>query len=152
MFRTMLMLLVMLSAPLGAVAQERPNLAPPGWTLAPEDPRWKGQRYVSPDGTAWLATYAVPVMGSAQQHVEAFSRGEGERITYHRRTKNFIAVSGYKGDRIFYRKSNLACGGDRWHSIALEYPARDRRKMDPIVTHIAHGMSRYDRDCRSSRG
>ena len=91
--------------------------------------------------------HASPVQGSVRQEMDAIAFRDGERVTYHRRTRSFIAVSGYKGDRIFYRKSNLACDGQRWHHVALEYPAADKRKMDRTVTWIAHGMNRYD-ECR----
>jgi hypothetical protein len=32
----------------------------------------------------------------------------------------------------------------------LEYPAEDKRKMDALVTRVAHGMNRFDHDCRGS--
>jgi hypothetical protein len=142
-------LVLLLAAPAAAEAQRRPDIVPPGWSQVPDDPQWKVRRYVSPDGSAWLAVSASPATGrSLRAHMDALASGEGERITYQRRTSNFIAVSGFKGDRIFYRKSNLACGGTRWHHIALEYPADDKRRMDALVTHIAHGLNRYDDDCR----
>jgi hypothetical protein len=34
-----------------------------------------------------------------------------ERITYERQGQTWIVASGYHGDRIFYRKAMLACGG-----------------------------------------
>ena len=142
-------LVLLLAGTVAADAQRRPTIVPPGWTQAPDDPQFRGRRYVSPDGSAWLAVTATSAAGhSLREHMDAVAYGEGERITYQRRTRNFIAVSGFKGDRIFYRKGNLACGGTRWHHVALEYPAEDKRRMDALVTHIAHGMNRYDDDCR----
>lgn len=79
--------------------------------------------------------------------MDAIAYKEGERITYSRRARNWIAVSGFRGNRIFYRKSNLACGGTRWHTVELEYARTDKRKMDSLVTHIAHGMNHYGDDC-----
>ena len=130
-----------------AYAQYR-DIVPPDWRLAPDEPGWTGRRYFSPDGSAWLAVYASPAGDrAAAEHIDKVLFASGEQITYQRRARNFVAVSGYKGDRIFYRKSNLACQGARWHTIALEYPAQSKRLMDAVVTRIAHGMNDYDRDC-----
>jgi hypothetical protein len=49
---------------------------------------------------------------------------DGEELTQVRRQRNWISVSGFRGDRIFYRQALLACAGDRWHQIAFEYPSR----------------------------
>jgi hypothetical protein len=153
MMLRLLALVLVLAGTAAAEAQRRPNIVPPGWSQAPDDPQWRGRRYVSPDGSAWLAVYASPAADrSLREHMDAVAHGDGERITYQRRTRNFIAVSGFKGDRIFYRKGNLACGGTRWHHIALEYPAEHKRRMDGLVTHIAHGLNHYDDDCRRRRG
>jgi hypothetical protein len=45
---------------------------------------------------------------------------EGHRTL--RRETDWLAVSGFKGDRIFYRKAVIACGGTVWHHIEFEYP------------------------------
>jgi serine/threonine-protein kinase len=137
---------------MAAAAQPRPKMIPPGWQEVREDPQWRGRRFVSPDGSAWFAVSAAPAADrSLREHMDRVAYREGERITYQRRTRGFIAVSGFKGDRIFYRRANLACGGTRWHHIALEYPAEDKRKMDALVTHISHGLQHYDDDCRPRR-
>jgi len=44
-----------------------------------------------------------------------------------------LAASGFKGDLLFYRKAALACGGDRWHHVAFEYPANAKRSMQDFV-------------------
>jgi hypothetical protein len=146
--RVALTLLLLLGSASFAGAQQRPSLVPPGWVQ--ETPATPGAtvRFVSPDRSAWIAFSDTPAdrRGHAPAMVDA-----GERVTYKRSTPGFVAVSGFRGDRIFYRKSNLACGGSRWHQIALEYPAQDKRKMDGLVTRVAHGMNRHDDDdCASS--
>lgn len=135
----------------GADAQRRPTIIPPAWSEASNDGRWPGRRFVSPDGSAWLALYASPLARSSRDHMDAIAHREGERITYHRRARNWIAVSGFTGNRIFYRKSNLACRGTRWHNVELEYPIEDKRKMDSLVTHIAHSMNHYGDNCAQRR-
>lgn len=125
----------------------RESLVPLSWTEEGRTSQSEPLQYTSPDGTASLTLHATPAAHRSPVKVTA---REGERITYQRVTPRFVAVSGFKGDRIFYRKSNLACGGTRWHHIALEYDARDKRKLDAMVTRIAHGMNRYDSDCKGS--
>jgi hypothetical protein len=110
----------------------RPNAAaviPPGWRLQPDE-----GRYVSPDGSSWFAPHASPV-GSEPiaAHMDRIARQEGETVTYFRREADWIAVSGFKAGRIFYRKAVLACGGKVWHHIEFEYPAALKRRMDPFV-------------------
>jgi hypothetical protein len=133
-----------------AVAQHRPGMTiPEGWVEQPRQSNTEPLKFTSPDGTAWLTLYGTPAEKSRRNN-NAFEIADGERVTYKRSTPRFVAVSGFRGDRIFYRKKNLACRGTRWHHIALEYKAEDKRKMDALVTQVAHGMNRFDHDCRGS--
>jgi hypothetical protein len=141
----MLLAIVLLLSAAAAHAQDGFELVPPGWQAAPTHPDFKGRKFVSPDGSAWMLVYATPTTDTQQRQV--FGYADDERITYQRRTRKFLAMSGYQGDRIFYRKSNLACGGSRWHTVALHYPIAAKRQMDAVVTRIAHGMNRYDQAC-----
>src|SRR5215204_6212570 len=36
------------------------DLVPPDWQRQPSDPNWKGQRFLSPDGSAWFVVYPGP--------------------------------------------------------------------------------------------
>src|SRR5262249_47578467 len=112
----------------------RAGFVPPTWQLQPPDPNWHGKRFVSPDGTSWLATYAGAAEKEAiADHMKTIAFADGEQITYLRGERSWIAVSGFKGDRIFYRKAVLACGGRVWRHVALEYPAEQRRRLDAFV-------------------
>jgi serine/threonine-protein kinase len=112
----------------------RAGFVPPTWQLQAPDPNWHGKRFVSPDGTAWLATYASAAEKEAvADHMKTVAFADGEQITYLRGERSWIAVSGFKGDRIFYRKAVLACGGRVWRHVALEYPAEHKRSLDPFV-------------------
>ena len=155
---TSLILLATVSAPLAAPyridprhhQEGRPNAAtviPPGWRLQSD------RRYVSPDGSSWFAPHASPV-GSEPitAHMDRIARQEGETITYFRREPDWIAVSGFKGGRIFYRKAVLACGGKVWHHIEFEYPAALKRRMDPFVNRASYGIDHAENDsCREPR-
>jgi hypothetical protein len=58
----------------------------------------------------------------------------GGKITYERQGRTWIVVSGFLGNRIFYRKAMLACGGATWHYMEFEYPAAQKRAFDELVT------------------
>jgi len=106
--------------------------------------------FASRDGRAWLITKQTVVDPSAlDQDMDDVAYRDSEKITYQKRGRSWIAVSGYWGDQIFYRKSNLACGGTRWHHIEFGYPREDKKKMDAAVARMAHRMTEYSNDCAS---
>jgi hypothetical protein len=117
------------------------DLVPPGWQPQPADPDRKGQRFQSPDGTAWFAVYAGPAERNAMAaQMKAVAFADGEELTYLRGERTWIAASGLRGDAIFYRKAVLACAGDRWHHIAFEYPAAMKKKMEPFVNRASEAV------------
>ena len=110
---------------LPARAQERPGLIPPGWTQTVADRETRMRRFVSPDGRASLTARQVGADRSAPRRgLDRIAYRDDEQITYHRRAPSWIAVSGYRDGKIFYRKINLACRGTRWNFVELEYPRR----------------------------
>jgi len=114
------------------------DMVPPNWQLQPPDPNWKGKRFLSPDGSAWLAAYSFPTATeSIATHMQSIAFAEGETLRYLRGEQNWIVVFGTKGDRIFYRKAIIACGGKVWHHIAFEFPVERKRAMDPFVMRAA---------------
>ena len=150
---TWLTLLATLSAPLAAPyridprhhQEGRPDVTtvlPPGWRLQRDE-----GRYVSPDGSAWFAPHASPV-GSEPIAVQMdrIARREGEKVTYLRRESDWIAASGLKGGRIFYRKAVIACGGKVWHHIEFEYPAALKRRMDAFVNRASYSIDHAEND------
>lgn len=120
-------------------------IVPPDWKLLSEDTTSHERRFVSPSGDAWLSLYARPPEESIEAHLERVRHHDHERITYERRGATWLVVSGYKGDRIFYRKAMLACGGQSWHHLAFEYPADQKEAFDQFVTRASYALSAYDR-------
>ena len=59
---------------------------------------------------------------------------------YRRVTRNMLAVSGYRGNQIWYARCNF--GPTRLHCVALNYPAAEKRQWDAIVTRISNSLSR----------
>jgi serine/threonine-protein kinase len=78
--------------------------------------------------------------------MQSVAFAEGETLTYLRGERDWIAVSGTKGNRIFYRKAVIACGGKVWHHIAFEYPLERKRAMDPFVSRAAAIVDQAEND------
>jgi hypothetical protein len=117
-------------------------LLPPNWRPQPPEPNGRGgRRYASPDGDAWLALYASDAdQASLDQHLKAVAFNEGEELTFLRRERDRLTVSGFKANdtgRIFYRKAILACGERTWRHIDIEYPAGMKSSLDRLITFIS---------------
>jgi len=126
-------------------SQGRARLVPADWREEAADPALKGQRFVSPDGNAWFIAYTLPAGEEGiAGHMKAVAFGDGEQVTYLRGERTWIAVAGFKQNRIFYRAAVLACGGDRWHHIAFEYPASAKAEMRPFVDRAAATVRNSD--------
>jgi hypothetical protein len=123
------------------------SFIPAGWTLQPEDPNFSGRRYMAPDGSAWLALYSAPAdKDKAAEHFKNVAFAEGEQVTYIRGARDWLAVSGLKGERVYYRKAALSCGGTLWRHIAFEYPAEQKPVMDRMVERAAQAFDRLAED------
>ena len=152
MKRALLLVSIALSSA-GPAQAQRPNIVPPGWTQEMADPESRTRRFVSSDSRSTMVTRQTTANRAAlKRDMDAVAYRTGEEITYQRRASSWIAVSGYRAGKIFYRKSNLACGGTRWNHIELEYPRGEKLQMDDTVTHIARGMTAYGADCGSRQG
>jgi hypothetical protein len=127
------------------------DVIPRHWQLAPPDPNWNGKRFVSPDGASWFAAYAAPAdEATVSAHMKAVAFADDETITYLRGERTWIAVSGFKGSRIFYRKAVMACGGALWKYIAFEYPAELKREMDRFVIRAAQALDYDQTGCEAA--
>ena len=122
------------------------QFVPRDWQLQPPDPNWQGRRYLAPDGGAWLALYSSNAANDATARFKAVAFVDGEEVTYLRGERDRLTVSGFKGDRIFYRKVMLACDGTTWRHIALEYPAGAKSKFDRYVDNLSRGFERIADD------
>ena len=101
-----------------------------------------GHTFMTPDGRADVSLYSIPNQpprSPARFLEEDFQLPQSSAI-YRRVTSNMLAVSGYRGDRIWYARCNF--GAQRLHCVALNYPAREKRQWDAIVTRISNSLSR----------
>lgn len=126
-------------------SQPKADVVPRSWIYQPPRADWKGNRYVSPDGSSWFEAYSTPVAAQpVPEHMDAIYAQRGEQITYTRRGRDWLAVSGFKGDKIFYRKAVIACNGTTWHHIAFEYPATHKLEMDAFVNRASRTIDRSE--------
>jgi hypothetical protein len=120
---------------------------PADWQLQPPDPSWKGRRYVSPSGDAWLAFYASPVeQESPSEHLKAVGFADGEQISNLTADRTGLLVTGVKRDHMFLRQARLACGGRQWHHIALEFPADLQRTYATLAAQAMRVLATADDD------
>ena len=124
------------------------RLIPRDWRLEPPDPNLQGKRFTSPTGDASLTFFARSAEDVPQeQYLRQFGFAEGEKVTYLRGERNWLVVSGLRGDRIFYRKAILACGGTQWRHVDFEYPAEAKREFDRFVTSMSRALDQARDDC-----
>jgi len=112
-------------------------IVPNSWTLLPRAPDSLGRRFISPSGDAWLWYFAVPVQSQGRPPT---ARGE---LTYQARGGDWTVTSGYRGDRIYYRRAMLACHNTKWRQIEFEYPASEKRLFDTFVTRTSYALREY---------
>ncbi len=147
MLRVSVVLALMLLAVSAQAQQGRndfPAIIPKDWNLLP--PKGNEWRAESPRKDAWLSLYATPVEGSVSSRLRRWGASASDRVTYQRRGDSWSVVSGYTADdRIFYRKTILACGGHKWHNLDFEYPASDKSAMDEFVTRASYALAAYNR-------
>ena len=85
----------------------------------PESDNRDGCRFVSMDNRATITTWGRYVMGSLDS--EYLSAIKGKNITYQSVHPSWFALSGFRGSKIFYRKTLISKDGLSLHSFELEY-------------------------------
>ena len=98
-----------------------------------------GHLYSTPDQNAFIAVYSVPLRGDGGHPVEDLIRNQelknGAVVTYRRVTRRFFVASGFEGDNVFYDRCNFT--GPSEKCVHIEYPKKDIRSWDKIVTRIS---------------
>lgn len=104
-----------------------------------QPPEGHGQRFQSGDGRAELTVQSSTISSTVSPAEFLAKQHPPERIQYKRITRRFFAVSGYKGDKVWYDRCNFAKGFV--HCVLINYPAREERAWDDIVTRISLSLS-----------
>ena len=102
-------------------------------------PEGDGERFQSADGRAELVVQAAAI-GSKVSPADFLARQNPPKdIQYKRITPRFFAVSGYKGDKVWYDRCNFSKGFV--HCVLISYPASEERAWDGIVTRISLSLN-----------
>lgn len=150
MLKPILCDIAMLMAALAA-AQAAPTwddfngIIPQDWRAVPPPQGVNARGFISPDGSSKIVFYAKPATRPVTAQLARLRTVRGGNITYQRAGRSWIVVSGFLGNRIFYRKAILACGGRAWHYLEFEYPAAQKRAFDAFVTRSSAALGAYAR-------
>ncbi|MBR1167525.1 hypothetical protein [Bradyrhizobium liaoningense] len=98
-------------------------------------PDGHGQRFRTADGRADITVQAAPNVDNDTPAAFLAKKNPPSRIQYKRVTPRFFAVSSYKGDKVWYDRCNFS--GRLVHCVLINYPAREERQWDEIVTRIS---------------
>lgn len=121
------------------------SIIPHDWRAVPPPQSLNARGFVSPDGNSKIVLYAKRAIRPVAAQLGRLRTVPGGDITYEREGRSWIVVSGFKGNRIFYRKAMLACGGRAWHYLEFEYPANQKRAFDEFVTRSSMALGAYAR-------
>src|SRR6476620_4461148 len=79
------------------------------------------------------------VLDEAERDIRDNGRGS---ITYRRATPDWFVLSGYLADRIYYRRSFLARGGEVIATLWIEFPRALKPCLEPAVTAMSRSFRR----------
>ena len=98
-----------------------------------------GWRFTTGDGRADLTIQAFPNAAEDSPAMFLAKMRPPSGILYKRVTPNFFVVSSVRNDRIWYNRCNRSTDG-YMNCILINYPAREKRQWDGVVTRISHSL------------
>ena len=112
---------------------------PADWSAGRPPDNGDGLRFSSPDGEAYVSiSGSLHTFDTAAESLDIVAQVEpGATVTFQKRGPRSIVQSGVHGDRIFYKRSFLACNNQVWNNLVIEYPAARKREFDPVVAHVS---------------
>jgi hypothetical protein len=125
------------------------SIIPSDWKEVSPSQGSNGRMFISPHGDSKIVFYAKLAALPITAQLKGLRTVHGGKITYERQGRTWIVVSGFFGNRIFYRKAMLACSGSAWHYMEFEYPAAHKRAFDELVTRSSAALGAYAKSgCR----
>ena len=98
-----------------------------------------GRRFTTDDGRADLTVQAFPNSANDSPAMFLAKMRPPSGILYKRVTPGFFVVSSVRNDRIWYNRCNRSTDG-YMNCILINYPAREKRQWDGVVTRISHSL------------
>lgn len=101
-----------------------------------------GRRFQTSDGRANLTVSSFPneANDSPASFLQKHFKLPASAAVYRRVSSRFFAVSGFHGSDIWYNRCNFV--GHFIHCVALNYPTREKRQWDYVVTQISHTLAK----------
>jgi hypothetical protein len=102
----------------------------------------RGTVFTSIDGRARIRVFGLAneAGDSPARYLRRAARPEQADFTYVRTTQRFFVASGRRDGMIFYRRCNFAAGSSQIGCLQLDYPQRDKRAFDSVVTRISRSL------------
>jgi len=107
-----------------------------------------GLSFTAADGATLSVWGSLNIMEHDIAGLEKFLRESldaGERITYRAAGRNWLVLSGTRGERVFYRRHALSHRNEIANGFEISYPGSLATRYDPIVARISKSL-------RSGRG
>jgi hypothetical protein len=100
-----------------------------------------GRTFATSDGRADVSLYSIPNTAgdSPGNFLEKRFQLPNTSVVYRRVTNRIIAVSGYRRDKLWYARCNFS--PRLVNCVALNYPTKEKRQWDAIVTRISNTLS-----------
>ena len=97
-----------------------------------------GRRFFTEDRRADLTVQSVPNPENDSPATFLAKQRPPAGIIYKRITSDFFVVSSIRNDRIWYNRCNR--GNGTMNCVLINYPAREKRQWDSVVTQISHTL------------
>ena len=97
-----------------------------------------GRKFFTEDRRADLTVQSVANSGNESPAAFLAKMRPPAGIVYKRITPDFFVVSSIRKDRIWYNRCNR--GNGAMNCVLINYPAREKRQWDGVVTRISHTL------------
>lgn len=101
-----------------------------------------GRSFATADGRADLGIYTLKNLRKDSPRTfmrRNFRLPPEASVTYRYVTERMLALSGFRGSKIWYARCNF--GRENIRCIALNYPAQEKRQWDAIITRISNSLT-----------
>lgn len=99
-----------------------------------------GQTFRTTDGEAELSIYGSNNIDNDTPESYLTKYANREDVDFKRVTARFYAISGRRGDKIFYERCNFPPRAGSLGCFHIEYPAAQKAVWDKVIARISHSL------------
>jgi hypothetical protein len=102
-------------------------------------PIGNGRRFRTADGRADVSIYTLPneERQTPRAYLSRHLKSDFKNLDYNRVSGRFFAVSGIVRGKTFYSRCNFEGPRGAMHCLYMDYPARETRAWDRVVTRMS---------------